>query len=74
MGTYDEIINKLRQIEEQARLAVADLPHPTAKDRLRLIIGLAGHLALKLEVERTSERFVAVNDALHAGARSRQTQ
>ncbi len=69
MGTNEEIIAKLRQIEEQARLAIGDLPYPTAKDRLRLIIGLAGHLALKLEVERTSERFPALNDPLHSGAR-----
>ena len=63
-----EIISKLRQIEEQARLAIADFPQSTAKDRLRLILGIAGHLALKLEVERTGERLVA-NDPLHTGAR-----
>ena len=68
----EEIITKLRQIEEQARLAIADLPHPTAKDRLRLIIGLSGHLALKLEVERTSERFPAINDPVHTGTRRQQ--
>jgi hypothetical protein len=71
VGTNEEIIGKLRQIEEQARLAITDLPHPTAKDRLRLIIGLAGHLALKLEVERTADRMPAINDPLHSGVRSR---
>lgn len=63
-----DIIAKLRQIEEQARLGIADFPQSTTKDRLRLILGIAGHLALKLEVERTTGRFPA-NDALHTGAR-----
>jgi hypothetical protein len=62
MGAHEaEIASKLRQIEEQARLALADFPQATAKDRLRLILGIAGHLALKLEIERTGERFT-VND------------
>ena len=74
MGPHDEeIIGKLRQIEEQVRLALADFPQPPTKDRLRLILGIAGHLALKLEIERTTERFPA-NHALLAGARSRHTQ
>jgi len=69
MGTpEDEIIAKLRQIEEQARASLADFPQATAKDRLRLILGIAGHLALKLEIERTSERF-APGDPLKPGAR-----
>jgi len=69
VGTSEqEIISKLRQIEEQARFAIADFPRCTAKDRLRLILGIAGHLALKLEVERTGERLVA-NDPLHTAAR-----
>jgi hypothetical protein len=72
MGTpEEEIIAKLRQIEEQARAALADFPQATAKDRLRLILGLAGHLALKLEIERTAERFPP-NDALLTRARRTQ--
>ena len=55
VGSQEEIIAKLRQIEDQARGALKEFPERVAKDRLRLILGIAGHLALKLETERTSE-------------------
>ncbi|HYG55274.1 MAG TPA: hypothetical protein VD965_08245 [Burkholderiales bacterium] len=62
---YEEIVAKLRQIEEQARTGLKEYPHPVAKDRLRLILGIAGHLALKIETEQTWETQVpAANDAV----------
>lgn len=44
MGTPDEIIAKLKQIEEHAHAVLAEGPEGTARERLRLILGLAGYL------------------------------
>jgi hypothetical protein len=63
VGSQEEIIAKLRQIEEQARGALKEYPERVAKDRLRLILGIAGHLALKLETERTAELNFPPTDA-----------
>jgi hypothetical protein len=68
VGTQEEIIAKLRQIEEQARTALKEFPERVAKDRLRLILGIAGHLALKLETERTAElNLAAARDITRSG-------
>jgi hypothetical protein len=40
----DELLAKLAQIQEQAQLTLEDLPQRLAKERLRLIIGLARYL------------------------------
>ena len=61
VGPQEEIIAKLRQIEDQARGALKEFPERVAKDRLRLILGIAGHLALKLETERTGELMQPAN-------------
>ena len=42
--TKDELLNKLSQIQEQAQMTLDELPMRLAKDRLRLIIGLAKYL------------------------------
>jgi len=42
--TKDELLNKLGQIQEQAQMTLDELPVRLAKDRLRLIIGLAKYL------------------------------
>ncbi len=42
--TKDELQNKLSQIQEQAQMTLDELPMRLAKDRLRLIIGLAKYL------------------------------
>jgi hypothetical protein len=42
--TKDELLNKLGQIQEQAQMTLDELPMRLAKDRLRLIIGLAKYL------------------------------
>jgi len=46
----DEILAKLKQIEEQAQLTLDELPLRLAKDRLRLIIGLARYLSTAVDV------------------------
>jgi len=64
MSDQAEIIVKLREIEEQARRALAD-PN-MAKERLRLILGIAGHLALKLEIETSDIRQKSKGQSLHS--------
>jgi len=53
----DELLAKLAQIQEQAQLTLEELPQRVAKERLRLIIGLARYLqnavALKPEAEES---------------------
>jgi hypothetical protein len=46
----DEILAKLEQIQEQAQLTLDELPLRLAKDRLRLIIGLARYLATDIDL------------------------
>jgi hypothetical protein len=45
-----EILTKLEQIQEQAQLTLDELPLRLAKDRLRLIIGLARYLTTTVEL------------------------
>lgn len=47
-----DMLAKLAQIQEQAQLTLDELPLRLAKDRLRLIIGLAGYLATAIELGR----------------------
>jgi len=56
MQRTDEILAKLEQIQEQAQLTLDELPLRLAKDRLRLIIGLARYLqtAVQLNAEGVS--------------------
>ena len=50
MDRKDEILAKLAQIQEQAQLTLDELPLRLAKDRLRLIIGLARYLSTTVDV------------------------
>ena len=50
MDRKDEILAKLKQIEEQAQLTLDELPLRLAKDRLRLIIGLARYLSTTVDM------------------------
>ena len=50
MERKNEILVKLAQIQEQAQLTLDELPLRLAKDRLRLIIGLARYLSTNVEV------------------------
>ena len=50
MERKNEILAKLKQIEEQAQLTLDELPLRLAKDRLRLIIGLARYLSTSVDI------------------------
>jgi len=50
MQSKQEILAKLTQIQEQAQLTLDELPLRLAKDRLRLIIGLARYLSTTVEI------------------------
>ena len=50
MDGKEEIITKLAQIEEQARILAAEVPASLPKDRARLIIGIAGYLRTRVEM------------------------
>jgi hypothetical protein len=50
MDSKKEILAKLEQIQEQAQLTLDELPLRLAKDRLRLIIGLARYLSTTVDV------------------------
>jgi hypothetical protein len=50
MERKQEILAKLQQIQEQAQLTLDELPLRLAKDRLRLIIGLARYLSTTVDV------------------------
>jgi hypothetical protein len=63
----DEILAKLEQIQEQAQLTLDELPLRLAKDRLRLIIGLARYLSTTIDV-RWEEGLSGREDGLSAAA------
>ena len=65
MQRKDEILAKLEQIQEQAQLTLDELPLRLAKDRLRLIIGLARYLSTTVDMtwEESVSAAVAEDDA-----------
>ena len=46
----EEVIAKLRQIEEQVSALLAESPEKLAADRLRLVAGLAGYLRTHVQL------------------------
>jgi hypothetical protein len=50
MPPRHELLEKLTQIHEQAELTLNELPKGLAKDRLRLIVGLAKYLKTAVEL------------------------
>ena len=62
MQRKDEILAKLEQIQEQAQLTLDELPLRLAKDRLRLIIGLARYLQTSVDVNWEEPPSVAAED------------
>jgi len=50
MPPRSELLEKLTQIHEQAELTLGELPKGLAKDRLRLIAGLAKYLKNAVEL------------------------
>lgn len=54
----EELIRKLVQIQEQAHITMEELPgtQKLARDRLKLIVGLAGYIATALRLDEQRER------------------
>ena len=63
MDRKNEFRAKLEQIQEQAQLTLEELPLRLAKDRLRLIIGLARYLQTELQLGAEEISAVAAGDA-----------
>ena len=63
MDRKDEILAKLKQIEEQAQLTLDELPLRLAKDRLRLIIGLTRYLSTTVDMSWDDEATVPLPEA-----------
>ena len=57
----DDLIRKLVQIQEQARITMEELPvaQKLARDRLKLVVGLAGYVATALQLEEHQEMQAA---------------
>ena len=69
MDRKQELLAKLEQIQEQAQLTIDELPLRLAKDRLRLIIGLARYLTTAVDVnwDEIGARRVSEGGAAAAG-------
>jgi hypothetical protein len=68
MQRKNEILAKLQQIQEQAQLTLDELPLRLAKDRLRLIIGLARYLSTAVDMELDDNAVLGA----HSGERPAQ--
>jgi hypothetical protein len=66
-----EILTKLEQIQEQAQLTLDELPLRLAKDRLRLIIGLARYLSTAVDINWDAREPGAEISAAAAGGAPR---
>jgi hypothetical protein len=58
--TEEEMLEKLKQIEEQARMTLNELPLRLAKNRLKLVIGLAQYMQTAIAIaqsKRAETRF-----------------
>ena len=62
----EELIRKLVQIQEQARITMEELPAPQklARDRLKLIVGLAGYIATALQLDEQVDITLPVEEPL----------
>ena len=62
----EELIRKLVQIQEQARITMEELPAPQklARDRLKLIVGLAGYIATALQLDEQIDITLPVEEPL----------
>lgn len=56
-----DLVRKLVQIQEQARITMDELPgaQKLARDRLKLVVGLAGYIATALQLDERSVPEVA---------------
>ena len=57
----DDLIRKLVQIQEQARITMEELPQAQklAADRLKLIVGLAGYVATAIQLDAQQQASAA---------------
>ena len=62
MDRKKEILAKLEQIQDQAQLTLDELPLRLAKDRLRLIIGLARYLQTAVDLNWEEASPAAAGD------------
>jgi hypothetical protein len=51
--TEEEMLEKLKQIEEQARMTLNELPLRLAKHRLKLLIGLAQYMQTAIMIAQS---------------------
>jgi hypothetical protein len=51
--TEEEMLEKLKQIEDQARMTLSELPRQLAKDRLLLVIGLAQYMQTAITIAQS---------------------
>ena len=58
----EDLIRKLVQIQEQARITMEELPpgQKLARDRLKLMVGLAGYVATALQLDEQSEPTIPI--------------
>jgi hypothetical protein len=49
-ATKREILDKLKAIEEHARISLAEWPHKLSSNRLALIIGLSKYLSTEIQL------------------------
>jgi hypothetical protein len=56
--TEEEMLEKLKQIEEQARMTLNELPRRLAKDRLKLVIGLAQYMRTGIMIAQTKRHEI----------------
>ena len=56
--TEEEMLEKLKQIEEQARMTLNELPLRLAKDRLKLVIGLAQYMRTGIMIAQTKRNEI----------------
>jgi hypothetical protein len=70
MQRKNEILAKLQQIQEQAQLTLDELPLRLAKDRLRLIIGLARYLSTTVDMESDENALLGARSGERPAQRS----
>lgn len=58
----EDLIRKLVQIQEQARITMEELPigQKLARDRLKLMVGLAGYVATALQLDEQPDASLPV--------------
>jgi hypothetical protein len=59
--TEEEMLEKLKQIEEQARMTLHELPLRLAKDRLKLVIGLARYMRTGIMIAQTKRNEIRLH-------------